>query len=84
MNEDARPLSSGEHEVYLLRVWHEFDGPHAVWRASLLLQSEPQRRYFATPAALLHFLSKHFLDEPDLNDHGRGEEVLHVPPDAEA
>ncbi|SMB97552.1 hypothetical protein [Deinococcus hopiensis] len=63
MNDDSRVLSPTEHEVYLLRVWYEFDGPRPVWRASVLLPHDDRRRYFATPEVLLHFLGKHVLTQ---------------------
>lgn len=48
--------SPPEHEIYLLRIWYEFDGARAVWRASVLLPQGTGRRYFASPDALLDFL----------------------------
>ncbi len=57
MNEDDRAPVHGEHEVYLLRIWCEFDGPRPVWRGSVL-HDQSQRRYFATPEALLTFLTQ--------------------------
>ncbi|GGR06493.1 hypothetical protein [Deinococcus ruber] len=56
---DTHPLAPSEHEVYLVRVWYEFDGARPVWRASVLLPNDSQRRYFAAPATLLHFLGDH-------------------------
>ena len=58
MNEDQPLVSPPEHEVYLLRVWYEFDGSNPVWRSSVLVPYTPQRRYFATPEALLQFLGE--------------------------
>ncbi|PYE55443.1 hypothetical protein [Deinococcus yavapaiensis] len=60
MNEYGFPLASTTHDIYLLRVWYEFDGPRPVWRASVLLPNDPRRRYFSEPDALLHFLGRHF------------------------
>ncbi|THF68178.1 hypothetical protein E7T06_17750 [Deinococcus sp. Arct2-2] len=55
-----------EHTVYLLRIWHELDGSKVVWRASVLLPYGTQRRYFATPDALLEFLNAQVRDpEPE-------------------
>lgn len=64
MNEDGQfPRLPGEHDIFLLRVWHESDGERAVWRASVLRGNSP-RRYFSTPDALLHFLDEHLRSEP--------------------
>ncbi|MFC4453901.1 hypothetical protein [Deinococcus sonorensis] len=63
MNESRRLQATSEHEVFLLRVWYEFDGSLPVWRSSLLLPHDPQRRYFATPGALMHFLGQHVLTQ---------------------
>lgn len=52
----AAPLQQGEHALYLLRVWHEYDGDRPVWRASVKLPHEEQRRFFASPDALLRYL----------------------------
>ncbi|BDP44465.1 hypothetical protein DAETH_44340 (plasmid) [Deinococcus aetherius] len=62
MNEFTHPPPS-EHEVYLLRVWHEPDGNDLVWRASMLLPQNTGRRYFATPDALLDFLGERVREE---------------------
>lgn len=59
MNEYGPPFTSTTHDIYLLRVWYEFDGPRAVWRASVLLPNDARRRYFSEPEALLHFLRQH-------------------------
>ncbi len=45
-----------EREVYILRIWYEFDGPEVVWRASVLLPQGAERRHFSTPDALVEFL----------------------------
>ena len=46
---------------YVLRVWFEHDGPHLVWRASMRLND--QRLYFASPDALLTYLSREVVPE---------------------
>jgi hypothetical protein len=60
MDSFTHPLP--ELEVYLLRVWYEIDGDDRVWRGSLLLPQGAQRRYFATPEALLAFLDLRIRD----------------------
>lgn len=73
MNEDGHVLCPAEHQLYLLRVWYELDGAQPVWRASILLHADPQRRYFATPDALLHFLGQHLQNgQPAGVGEGRG------------
>ncbi|ULH17569.1 hypothetical protein MF271_21195 (plasmid) [Deinococcus sp. KNUC1210] len=73
MNDDTHPPASTEHEVYLLRVWYESDGARPVWRASVLLPNDSQRRYFAVPATLLEFLGLHVVRQhrPDPSQSGQ-------------
>lgn len=60
LDDQDRAPRPAEHEVYLLRVWHEYDGARSVWRASVLLPGDAHRRYFATPTALIEFLGARF------------------------
>ena len=57
MQDHATPPAPGEHALYLLRVWHEYDGDRPVWRASVKPPHEEQRRFFASPDALLRYLA---------------------------
>lgn len=61
---DQRPARQmhQEHELYLLRVWHEPTDPVPAWRASLHLPHGAPRKYFATRAALIQFLLEEFSD----------------------
>lgn len=58
MHNHAAPLLQGEHALYLVRVWHEYDGERRVWRASVKPPREEQRRFFSTPDALLRYLGE--------------------------
>lgn len=54
---DLRPtLLHGEHALFLLRVWHEYDGDQPVWRASVKPPHEERRRFFTSPNDLLRYL----------------------------
>ncbi|GBF06285.1 hypothetical protein DAERI_080076 [Deinococcus aerius] len=54
----AAPLRQGEHALYLLRVWHEYDGDRPVWRASVKPPHGEQRHGFTSPGALLRYLAE--------------------------
>jgi hypothetical protein len=53
----AMPLQQGEHALYLLRIWYEYEGHCLVWRASVKPPYENRRRFFTSPDALLSYLS---------------------------
>ena len=55
------PRPPDGHEIYLLRVWYEFDGDQPIWRASLRVPDHEQRRHFASPDRLLAFLGERLL-----------------------
>lgn len=53
----AAPLQQGEHALYLLRIWHEYEDDCLIWRASVKPPYENQRRFFSSPDALLSYLA---------------------------
>ncbi|WP_045234993.1 hypothetical protein [Deinococcus pimensis] len=56
--EHIGPVGQGEHVLYLLRVWYEYDGDRPVWRASLKGPHDERRRFFTSRDALLRYLGE--------------------------